>query len=146
MLCDLRTWSRLTRPRMTRNTHVVYRMMIGRNTMARHIMRNKVPWLDDASHTVRLERGSTEDGIRNGNRAKPAAAMVPATERQLLKKPRKPWRATNSCTPSAPTNATTGAIQKAGWAMYPANHDAPTATCFAMGFETPSVTTGPATA
>ena len=38
---------------------------------------NKVSRLLDASQTVRLATGMVDEGIRNGNRLKPAVRMMP---------------------------------------------------------------------
>src|SRR2546427_1728676 len=52
--------------------------MIGRNTAVASSMIHRVRWLDEASHTVRLEVGWLEDGSRNGKMAKPTVRMMPA--------------------------------------------------------------------
>ena len=40
-----------------------------------------VRWLDVLSQTVRLDRGSTEDGMINGNMETPAVPMMPLINR-----------------------------------------------------------------
>src|SRR3546814_1510884 len=45
-------------------------MTTGNRTQVANSMIHSDIWLDDASHTVRLEFGSIEDGNRNGNRVK----------------------------------------------------------------------------
>ena len=54
--------------------------MIGRKMTAATSMINSVAWLDEASQTVRLLRGSSEDGSMKGNMLTPAVATTPKTE------------------------------------------------------------------
>src|SRR3546814_11588585 len=72
-------------------------------------------WLDDASHTVRLEFGSIEDGNRNGNRVKPNVSTTPATPideaRKAARQERMP---TSAAASNAPATPMTGAIQMIG--------------------------------
>ena len=45
-----------------------------------------VLWLETASHMVKLDAKSMLDGIRNGNRAKPAVQIVPLMAKDEPKK------------------------------------------------------------
>ena len=91
--------------------------MIGSNIAVTTSINCKVPRLDEASHTVRLERGSRLDGNRNGNSAKPADAIVLPTIRLLAMKPAMPRRPIKACTPTAEASASSGAIQNHGYCM-----------------------------
>ncbi|MNS85110.1 hypothetical protein D3C72_1189640 [compost metagenome] len=57
--------------------------MIGMKMRATTSMMNSVIWLDDASHTVRLDFGSTEDGRMKGNIASPTVEMMPKMASEL---------------------------------------------------------------
>ena len=46
----------------------------------------KVFWLETASHMVKLATGLMLEGIRNGNRAKPAVKIAPITAKDEPKK------------------------------------------------------------
>ena len=66
--------------------------------MATVSMMISVGRLEDASQTVRLALGSSEDGSRNGKRLRPAVAMTPAmaaelAERERRARPREPAKA-----------------------------------------------------
>ena len=63
----------------------------------------RVRWLEDASHTVRLARGSSEDGNRNGKMLSPAVAMIDAIPMPLATKPR----------PGRPARSAAGVIANA---------------------------------
>src|SRR5512142_728516 len=69
-----------------------------------------VPWLDTASHTVRLDRGSLDEGMTNGNIAKPAVRITPALT-MLLAMNAAPARPSleKAITASASRNDATGA-------------------------------------
>ena len=53
--------------------------MIGTNIPATTVITVRVFLLDTASHMVKLTVGLMLDGIRNGNRAKPAVNIEPVT-------------------------------------------------------------------
>ena len=56
-------------------------------------------WLDVESHTVRLLRGSSDDGMMNGNIEKPAVRITPVIIRPVQK------NAVFSCFEPASSNA-----------------------------------------
>ncbi len=64
-------------------------------------MMNRVVRLLEASHTVRLLCGSSEDGSRNGKRLSPAVVMTPAVARPLARKAASARRARMSGTTAA---------------------------------------------
>ena len=55
---------------------------MGRKITVATSMMKSVSWLDDASHTVRLAPGSSEDGRMNGNIDRPTVEMMPS-DREL---------------------------------------------------------------
>src|SRR3954470_5023108 len=79
-------------------------------------MMNRVMWLDEAFHTVRLDRGSIVLGRMNGNIDRPTVAMIPIAEADEPPNARgadrrhKPSRAK-----IAPPKPSTGAISIQGW-------------------------------
>ena len=75
--------SSVTGPRTTRYTHAVYASTICRSTTVAIVITNSVNIDDDASHTVRLDTGSSDGGSRNGKRLTPAVAMMPTMARPL---------------------------------------------------------------
>src|SRR5512142_3018669 len=77
-------------------------------TITTQNMMASVRWLDTASHTVRLERGSIDEGITNGNIANPAVKITPAIAR-LLDANASHGRFENAITPRAPAKAAIGA-------------------------------------
>src|SRR3546814_19852329 len=79
-------------------------MTTGNRTQVANSMIHSDIWLDDASHTVRLEFGSIEDGNRNGNRVKPNVSTTPATPideaRKAARQERMPTNAAASNQPA----------------------------------------------
>ena len=79
-------------------------------------MMNSVRWLDEAFHTVRLERGSTALGRMNGNIDRPTVEMMP---RVAAVDPVNDSAALSSLNPTramaAPTKPSTGAISIQLW-------------------------------
>ncbi|KAG1164950.1 hypothetical protein G6F35_019008 [Rhizopus arrhizus] len=81
-------------------------------------MIHRVRWLDEASHTVRLEVGWLEDGSRNGKIAKPTVRMMPAIAAPEAMKARPPRRARSSTAlASSPARPSSGARIVAGIAL-----------------------------
>ena len=80
-------------------------------------MMNKVSWLDELFHTVRLELGSMLDGRMKGNMDSPAVEMIPKVESlepikvMLSELSLSPMSAAN-----APPKPRTGASIIQGWA------------------------------
>ena len=67
---------------------------------------------DTASQAVRLTRGSSEEGMTNGNIEKPAVRMIPATDKPLARNAVPP-RSTSAST--APASPAAGASHIQGW-------------------------------
>ena len=65
-------------------------MIAGRNSAVAISMMNSVSRLEDASQTVKLLLGSSEDGMSNGNSEMPAVPMIPAIESELATMPSEP--------------------------------------------------------
>src|SRR5450432_1948050 len=97
-------------------------------------MTAKVSLLEEASHTVRLTLGFSEDGNRKGNKAKPAAAMTPAGTSAEHRKAGS-GRARSSTAPAAPSSASATAGHGRPLCSQP---PATRATLFAVGLEGPS--------
>src|SRR6185436_1886620 len=99
--------------------------------------------LDEASQTVRLLFGSSEEGIRNGNIAKPTDRTVSLTAAELATNAShgRPRRARNAHA-SAATIATTpiAIAQRPSGPL--ANHDPPIDTALPSGCEGRSVAGG----
>src|ERR1041385_5825669 len=87
--------------------------MSGRKIRTAPSMISSVSLLDEASHTVRLESGSLEDGSRKGKSARPAVAMVAAHASAEPRKD-KSARPRNRMAAKAPLSASKGASQSAG--------------------------------
>src|SRR6202021_1436518 len=60
--------------------------MSGRKTAVTNSIIFKVKWLDDASQTVRLALGSSDEGSMKGKMLRPAVAMMAATPVPLATK------------------------------------------------------------
>ncbi len=74
---------------------------MGRKITTAANMIASVSRLEDASHTVKLSLGSLDDGIRKGNSATPAVAIVPnGTKADAIKA--RPGRARSKTAPNAP--------------------------------------------
>src|SRR5450830_10873 len=132
-----------TLPHSTLYTQVVYATMRGMKTAVTTSMMNRVMWLDEESHTVRLARGSIDEGKMNGNMAAPTPRMMPAMLAALASKAGTSRRARRKANASrGPSKPKAGAIQVHGWAAKLRNQ-APTCTSavFSIGFDGPSTTT-----
>src|SRR5471032_1820885 len=106
-------------------------------------MMNKVMWLDEESHTVRLARGSIDDGKMKGNMVAPTLRMMLAILTALASRAgtsrRARWKANASNGAARPS---TGAVQIHGWAAKLRNQaPACSSAVFSMGFDGPSTTT-----
>src|SRR5690606_39619104 len=100
---------------MTRYTHEVYSVMMGRKNAVASSMIHNVSRLDDASHIVNPKRGSDEDGIRNGNSARPTVRMTPTMLSEETMKVRLCLRPPSmAATSRAPPTPSAGAIQASG--------------------------------
>src|SRR3546814_1570516 len=90
-------------------------MTTGNRTQVANSMIHSDIWLDDASHTVRLEFGSIEDGNRNGNRVKPNVSTTPATPideaRKAARQERMPTSAAASNAPATRSEEHTSELQ-----------------------------------
>ena len=92
--------------------------MIGTNITAAQNITARVRWLETLSQTKRLDFGSVEEGIMNGNIETPAVPIIPAIIKEVKIKP-TPGRlifpkriATNPATkPSAGTAILIGMIE-----------------------------------
>src|SRR5690349_18638261 len=125
----------VTLPRMILNTHAVYARTIGSMITTTQNMSSRVRWLDTASHTVRLEAACVDDGMMNGNIAKPAVKITPAFANALRTKDSRggPLRA-SAATPSAPPNASPGASHIHGMrAKLPSQRPGAESTVLASG-------------
>src|SRR3569833_4387290 len=84
--------------------------------MVATVMMARVRALDEASHTVRLDCGSSEDGSRNGNKLTPAVPMIPAMDRALVSQARPGLRSiSQKAVSSGPTRPSAGASVVHGW-------------------------------
>src|SRR3569833_785014 len=113
--------------------------------MVATVMMARVRALDEASHTIKLDCGSSEDGSRYGNRLTPAVPMIPAMDRALVSQARPGLRSiSQKAVSSGPTRPSAGASIIHGWRWLLAR-SAPLArtTVLPSGFEGPS---GPADA
>ncbi len=78
---------------------------------------NSVIWLEEASQTVRLDRGSSEEGSMKGNIDTPTVEMMPKIDRLLKQQGRRPARLAGDCrqtNSAAPSKPSTGAISSHG--------------------------------
>lgn len=108
--------------------------MMGRNRATAPNMIARVSLLEEASQMVRLAWGSEEDGNKNGNKAKPAAAIVPTgTKAELRKATIGVLRIADA--PRAPKPATMTGVHCQGPNAEFASHPAPRVTALAMGFD-----------
>src|SRR6185312_10722350 len=97
-------------------------------------MTARVSLLDEASHTVRLAAGSDEEGIRKGNNARPAAAMVPMGTSAVDRK-----AASGRSRSTGATAAARIAIAPATQGPVPVSHPPGTRpTLLSMGLDGPS--------
>src|SRR5690606_37060217 len=87
----------------------------GRNTTVASNITHKVKWLDEASHTVSPSDGCSEDGIRNGNSAKPVVRMMPAIAADVARNAEAlPSRHSSTAASSEPPTPTSGASHISG--------------------------------
>ena len=70
-------YAAVTLPRITLYAQRVYRIIIGIKISVATNITDKVKWLEAASHTVKLERKSDDDGIINGTKETPAVPIIP---------------------------------------------------------------------
>src|SRR5512143_2716206 len=94
-----------------------------------------VRWLDTESYTVRLLRGSLDDGMTNGNSAPPAVSTTPVTAAEertnaSIARRRAAARRASSAAAIAASGTTTG-HGDSGWAT--SQLPGPCATVFASG-------------
>src|SRR5258708_33889479 len=132
-------FSSVMRPLRTLNTQVVYARIMGRKTATAPSIRSSVFPLLEASHTVRLWLGKVEEGIKNGNRAKPPVRIVPACTSALAKTAAPAWRdRRHRFAQTADSAATAGAahIQGHVWKLF-SHAPAALITVFRVGSEGP---------
>ena len=86
-------------------------MISGRKITTAQNMICSVRWLDTASQTVRLLAGSLDDGMMNGNSAKPGGQHDAGDARRTTARTRAPARRRADATSasSAPPKAASGA-------------------------------------
>jgi hypothetical protein len=71
---------------MTRYTQAVESVMMGIKNTTASSMIQRVKRLEEASHTVRLARGSMDEGIMKGNRDIPRVSITPVMEKAEARK------------------------------------------------------------
>ncbi len=93
----------------------MYKKITGTITMVMNNMISSVNRLDAESQSVRLLRGSSDDGMTNGNIAQPAVRMIPVTCSPVAMNVGTPLRRPAVMHASRPaTMATSGASKVSG--------------------------------